>query len=603
MFNSARILLGLLLLVPHPSQGSETISEESPLLSQAESFYRSGVKNLTEDSSSDNLKTAFTILKQSADLGHAQAQNHVGYFYEMGLGVQRDPYWAYVYYKKSASQGDAQAQNNLGSLYERGMGINQNYQLATHFYALSEAQGNITARLNLAHLYEYDKVPNRSILDAVKIYQDLANKGNARAIHLMGILYMKGKGIKQDLPLATNYFQRAANMGYKRSQEKLAYLGITKENTPKNYNPKDHLSKSLNLMKENEPTEEAKVQRSIALKFLKTQATQGNMKAQFILGSIYQNGWGTEKKLESAIHNFYLAAAQGHEEAMTTLDTLAKDRARRARLELAHKGNQSIQRHFADIVLSNVPVLSEKDRDDAENAIRSLIDQLIKMDSVYVEKNSWAEGNLASTISSQSDNKALFKFTRNPQLEKLSIEISKFFEIIITSAELFLEPGTLITCLQKSPWWHLNSYIPEKLTINDSSYYCYNNYYFSSTTIDLLVRKLTLLSNLFKNAHIIIQSVGNTEELFKNIKIYELLENNDAICNFLKCYTVYLKTIDSPADQHKFLGELNEFLEQQWHQLNEHISIAKELNDDYSTLLSTTTDYRNDLFLRYIHSR
>lgn len=586
-----------------PAQGADRPSEGSPLLSKAESFYRSGIKDLTEESTPDELKKAFVHLKQAADLGHAQAQNHVGYFYEMGLGVTKDPYWAYRYYKKSASQGGAQAQNNLGSLYERGFGITQNYQMATHFYALSEAQGNITARLNLAHLYEYGKTSNKSVVDAVKIYQDLANKGNARALHLMGILHLKGKGVEQDLPLATKYFQLATDKGYKRAQEKLAYLGITKENTLKNYNPKNHLSKSLNLMKANDPTEEAKVERSIAFKFLKTLAAKGDMNAQYMLGCICQNGWGTEINIECAINNFYLAAAQGHTEGMTVLEELSKNRAKRARLELAHKGNLTVQRYFADFARTNSPILSNKDQDEAENSLQGFVDQLMEMDNAYIEMNSWAEGNLASTITSQSDYKELFKFTRNPQLEQLSIEISKHFEIIITAAKLFLEPGTGITCINKNSVWSWNSYLPALITINDSKYYCFNNSHVPSKAITSLTNKLTQLSNLFKNAHIIIQSIKSVEELFKNIKNYELLEHNVPLCNFLKCYTVYLEKIDSLAEQNKFLSELMEFLEKQWHQTKEHLSIAKELNEDFSTLIKTTTDYRNDYFLRYIHLR
>jgi uncharacterized protein len=60
--------------------------------------------------------------------------NHLGYAYEEGYGVPRDPAEAIRWYLKAAEGGNIYAMNNLGLAYRNGVGVAKNEEEAERWF-------------------------------------------------------------------------------------------------------------------------------------------------------------------------------------------------------------------------------------------------------------------------------------------------------------------------------------------------------------------------------------------------------------------------------------------------------------------------------------
>ena len=86
--------------------------------------------------------TAARLLRDDALKGDANAQRNLGYLYEEGLGVPRDPAQALAWYQKAADQGYAAAYNDLGAMYANGSGVPQDLVRAYVLFTQAWAKGN-----------------------------------------------------------------------------------------------------------------------------------------------------------------------------------------------------------------------------------------------------------------------------------------------------------------------------------------------------------------------------------------------------------------------------------------------------------------------------
>ena len=80
-------------------------------------------------------------LTKSAQMGDADAQNHLGVNYERGNGVIQDFPKSAELYLKAANQGNPFGQANIASYYLTGKGIEKNWPLAFEWAAKSAKQG------------------------------------------------------------------------------------------------------------------------------------------------------------------------------------------------------------------------------------------------------------------------------------------------------------------------------------------------------------------------------------------------------------------------------------------------------------------------------
>jgi len=156
-------------------------------------------------------EAARSIWLPLADQGYAKAQATMGWIYQTGKGVKKNPKIAFNWYRKAAIQQHVIAQNNLGVAYEQGLGVRKNAK------------------------------------KAAKWYKDSAEWGYSFAQYNLGVLYKEGYGVKQNLEEAQFWLQIAALQGV---EEALVALEDINQNVHKKSTmlarsrQPDHLGKS-----------------------------------------------------------------------------------------------------------------------------------------------------------------------------------------------------------------------------------------------------------------------------------------------------------------------------------------------------------------------
>lgn len=120
-------------------------------------------------------------LETAAALGDKEAQYNLGFFYQMGFGVQKNYKKAFEYYSKAADQNHSYAQNNLGYLYQCGHGVSTDYFQAYEYYKLAAAQNNAASDHNLGYLYEFGLGVQKDPKKAIKYYNLASSKSHVPA--------------------------------------------------------------------------------------------------------------------------------------------------------------------------------------------------------------------------------------------------------------------------------------------------------------------------------------------------------------------------------------------------------------------------------------
>ncbi len=91
-------------------------------------------------------------LQEAATNGSTSAQTTLGLAYELGHGVERDPFHASHLYWAAALAGEVRAQFALGMLYEHDLGADPNPALARKWYELAARGGHVGASRRLKAL-------------------------------------------------------------------------------------------------------------------------------------------------------------------------------------------------------------------------------------------------------------------------------------------------------------------------------------------------------------------------------------------------------------------------------------------------------------------
>ena len=94
-----------------------------------------------------------TTINQKAESGDANAQAEIGYSYQYGDGVEKNPNEALKWNLLAANQGNPMAQHNLAVMYDEGVDIPENNAEAIKWYRKAAEQGHPRAQLNLGIMY------------------------------------------------------------------------------------------------------------------------------------------------------------------------------------------------------------------------------------------------------------------------------------------------------------------------------------------------------------------------------------------------------------------------------------------------------------------
>ena len=161
---------------------------------------------------------------KAAELGYANAQWMLGYYYEMGQGVTKNNVIAVKWYREAAAQEHITAQWFLGSCYEIGKGVKKDYVEAAKWYREAAKQGDAWSQYSLGRCCEQGKGVFRDSEQAAMWYKKAAAQGNADAQYSLGRCYEMGQGVAIDSDEAVKWYTDAAEQGHEDAKKALQRL-------------------------------------------------------------------------------------------------------------------------------------------------------------------------------------------------------------------------------------------------------------------------------------------------------------------------------------------------------------------------------------------
>jgi TPR repeat protein len=165
---------------------------QSPPSNDPAQYYDRGMNALRGTGVSHNTQDALQLLRTSAEMGYLPAQTVVGYFYDTGDIVAREPGIAAEWYRKAAAQDDPLAEWLLGRLYLTG-GLQRDLNQAALALQKSAQQQNPFAEYLLGEI----RLEQQNYSDAAKSFRDAAQQGLPHAQQELGVLLEKGRACRR----------------------------------------------------------------------------------------------------------------------------------------------------------------------------------------------------------------------------------------------------------------------------------------------------------------------------------------------------------------------------------------------------------------------
>ena len=281
---------------------------------------------------------AVDFYRKAAELGHADAQSHLGDCYYEGVGIHRDYEGAITWFQKAAELGNAHAQYMLGVMYGGGKGVKRDYDESARWYKMASGNGDVHALQMLGLCYAQGRGVARDYIVAYKCLRkafDAGEKGVrdqlkkleaiAEVQYAIGAMYAKGEVVKKDPKQAVLWFRRAVRNGYLEAKMALGLAILDGESDDKNI--------------------------AEAEKSLRNAASAGNLDARKALGDVYRR-YGEKAKREGR------DAKEWYEKALRMYLDSVRNHDQSAQYALAHLywelGDHKEAGHWCNLLLSQL---------------------------------------------------------------------------------------------------------------------------------------------------------------------------------------------------------------------------------------------------------
>ncbi|EBA2817540.1 sel1 repeat family protein [Salmonella enterica] len=132
----------------------------------------------------------------------------VGSLYDSGfVEVDDKEARSLQWFRKAAELGQADAQNILGYFYLNGKrGIKRDLQKGVQWYELAAAQGNVDALINLGEIYYSGTQVPLDYARAFEFFERAAKMGKSRALNYLAWMYTNGQFVDTDCRKAAELF-------------------------------------------------------------------------------------------------------------------------------------------------------------------------------------------------------------------------------------------------------------------------------------------------------------------------------------------------------------------------------------------------------------
>ncbi|EDY82335.1 Sel1 repeat family [Verrucomicrobiia bacterium DG1235] len=247
-----------------------------------------------------DFETARKHFNRSAELGFDASLAVIGTMARDGMGGDRDYAAAANWFSIAAENGNAFSQNALAECFENGWGIDQDISKALLWYRSSAELGYVPAYRNLGRVFQDGIGVSESDRKAFDWYSRAAEKDDVESQFHVGQAFLKGKGVVHSQEYGIEWLTKAADAGHAKAMRAIASYY---------YSRGDSKNGELDL----------------AAAWYKKAASNGDVVAQFNLGSMFEKGEGIDRDKNLAINWYRQAARQGHSESQKRLIKLKAD--------------------------------------------------------------------------------------------------------------------------------------------------------------------------------------------------------------------------------------------------------------------------------------
>jgi uncharacterized protein len=177
--------------------------------SSPDALYERGIDAITRVGSTSNDADGIDYFRRSAGLGFGPSQIVLGYYYETGTVLTKDPAQALDLYRKAASVGDPLAGWLAGRLYFLGSGVPRDLDAAQKYLKIAADKNNAFGAYYLGRL-----MADRDKAKSPALYKIAAEQGLPQAQYYYGKVLKEGSGISQNRSEAYVWLYVAADAGY-----------------------------------------------------------------------------------------------------------------------------------------------------------------------------------------------------------------------------------------------------------------------------------------------------------------------------------------------------------------------------------------------------
>ena len=232
----------------------------------------------------------FVACKRAAEMGNAEAQCHLGFWYSEGKhGLEKNVAESSRWFMEAAKRGNDVAQFQMGLRYETGAGVKKNAKEAAKWYMRAASKNNVVALYRLGCCYYYGDGVTIDNHSAWRCFKKAAELGDSRACFMLGKCYFYGHGVEVNEAEAVKCYQKAAAEHFAPAVYELGKCYFDGAGTEKD------TTKALELFREAAEMEYAK--------------------ALYMMGYCYYNGIDVKKDEDQALDYFKEAAQFGYKKA------------------------------------------------------------------------------------------------------------------------------------------------------------------------------------------------------------------------------------------------------------------------------------------------
>ncbi len=162
---------------------------------------------------------AAALLKKSAELGLAQAQDTYARALKFGLNMPKDETASVQWFQKAAMQNRPSSMYMVALAYESGSGVAKDPAQALVWYRKGAEAGNPSSQFKMGEACEKGVLVAQDFAEAAKWFRRAADHGNASAAVGMARCYRFGKGVPVDLVEAAKWAEIAVRQLKSKSHE------------------------------------------------------------------------------------------------------------------------------------------------------------------------------------------------------------------------------------------------------------------------------------------------------------------------------------------------------------------------------------------------